>query len=269
MKTLIRDEQGESVLWWSWQDLRGEFKEGAERKAARRGWFCHYGRAWLHAPGNVFQLSWHFGSRRCSIGAGFSNRSFSEEAITLNMGIPFVGSFYFLIDRADWVKRLPGIGKGWEDGERELGISWSDGYLHLSLWCRPGHDWSRGDRWWHFKQPILWNPADFFLGRNKYSDRELETGTTEVTMPERTYPATYRLFESTWKRPRWPWPLRIVRGEIEVEGGIPIPGKGENSWDLDDDATYSLTCPATSPADLIEKMRASVLRRREKYGWNR
>lgn len=85
-------------------------------------------------------------------------------------------------------------------------------------------------------------------------------------MPEHPYPATVRLFESTWKRPRWPFARRMVRAEIEVEGGIPHPGKGENSWDCDDDATYSLTCQARTAEDAVAKLVGSVLRDRRNYG---
>lgn len=268
MKTIVRGTDGESAVWWHWQDLRGEGEEDrAKRRAARQG-FCTEGRAWLHVPGNCFQVSWRFGARRFALSATFSNRAFSDEAIVLRVGIPFIGLFYFLLDRAEWVKRLPGIGKGWQDGNREIGFSWYDGYLSISLWCRDGHDWSRGDRWWHRKQPILFNPANFFLGRAQYSDETLAEGITTIPMPEGEYPAKYRLFRSRWKRPRWPWAKTLLRANIEVERGIAIPGKGENDWDMDDDAIFSLTCPATTVTEAIQAYQASVARRRRKYGWH-
>ena len=58
-------------------------------------------------------------------------------------------------------------------------------------------------------------------------------------MPEGKYPAHVKRERRTWKRPRWFTPL--VRGywDVDVESGIPVPGKGENSWDCDDDAIFA------------------------------
>jgi hypothetical protein len=244
MKTLVRDRDGGTQVWWSWQDLR----------RIKRGGFCSEGRTWLHTETNCYQVAWHFFTRRPSLTLGFSSGASSDEAICLNIGIPFLGSFYFLVQRADWVKKLPGIGSDWNNGEREIGFTWSDDYLFLYLWSDPDHT-------------KLWSPAHFFLGRPKYSQVELEAGAVDVVLPDRTYPATYQLFESIWKRPRWPWSKRILRGEIEVAGGIPVPGKGENSWDLDDTTIDSMTCPATTKEELAQAFATAVLRKRAKYGW--
>lgn len=260
MNWIARDKDGECRFRWHWQDLR------VEHNSQSTG-FCTQGRAWFYIPKNSFHIEWYFGSRKCALKAEFSNSSLSEDAILIHVAIPFVLNFYFGVERAAWVKRLPGIGRGWQDSNREIGFSWYDGYLMLSLWCRNGNEWSRGDRWWHFKQPIMLNPADFFLGRDKYSDEPLESGEIEFSLPESDYIATYRLFCSTWKRPRWPRPRRLLRGEIGVEGGVPIPGKGENSWDCDDTVTYSLTCPATTKEELVAKFIEGIEKRRQKYGW--
>lgn len=262
MRYIVRGKEGESGIWWSWQDLR------AKGKRSPAG-FCTQGRAWLHMPANCFHVEWYLGGRKCALAATFGNRAFSDDAILFHIAIPFIFNFYFGIERAEWVKRLPGIGNGWQDGTREIGFSVHDGYLCLYLWCRDGSEWNRGDRWWHFKQPIMWNFVDFVLGRDKYSDEPIEAGEIEFSLPESDYIATYRMFRSTWKRPRWPWPHHLLRGEIEVEGGVPIPGKGENSWDLDDTVTYSLTCPASSKEELVEKFIEGVQKRRLEYGWTK
>jgi hypothetical protein len=47
---------------------------------------------------------------------------------------------------------------------------------------------------------------------------------------------------------------------------IPHPGKGENSYDCEDDATYSLTTEARNEAEAIGAMVATVMRSRQKYG---
>jgi hypothetical protein len=146
--------------------------------------------------------------------------------------------------------------------EQEITIRWHNGGLWWSLW-HPTMEWSSETPKWrhgHF------DPTDWLLGRHVYSSSDISTEPVEVPMPEKTYAGTVRMFESTWKRPRWPFVRRMVRADIEVKGGIPHPGKGENSWDCDDDATYSLTCQATTPEAAVAKMVESVLRDRRRYG---
>jgi hypothetical protein len=56
------------------------------------------------------------------------------------------------------------------------------------------------------------------------------------------------------------------RANLDIERGVPTPGKGENSWDCGQDATYGLTCPASTVEEALASLRASVMRDRERYG---
>lgn len=254
MKTLIRSADGDSLVWWSWQDLRGDWANPQGRKVKPKG-FCAHGRARLHVPNNCVHVEWDFGRLNCALSLEFSNRSFSDDAILFHIAIPFIVNFFVGVERADWVKQLPGIGPGWEDGDREIGMAVHDWTFWLYPWRnRDGRPWS-------------FHVLDFLLGRDQYSETQIESGAMQISMAEGKYPATYRLFRSTWKRPRWPWPTHLLRGDMEVEHGIPVPGKGENSWDQEDTAIYSLTCPATTREELAEKFVATVLRKRTQYGW--
>jgi hypothetical protein len=47
---------------------------------------------------------------------------------------------------------------------------------------------------------------------------------------------------------------------------IPVPGKGENAWDMEDDAIHSMGCVANSVDDAIIKLLNSVNRDRVRYG---
>jgi len=80
------------------------------------------------------------------------------------------------------------------------------------------------------------------------------------------YPATVRFFESTWKRPRWPWSKKIVRADIYPDTPIPYPGKGENSWDCDEDATHSMMTAEETELGAVVAMVESVLRSRYRHG---
>lgn len=242
------------------QDLRPEDRQEG---------FRTYGRAWfylwdiaLDRSRTVFHVEWQWGARRPALTIQFSDTHLDDDAILFNICIPRLIGLYLGVSRAPWVRHLPGVRwQGWGEGRipqppggnRELGIAWVDGYVFLYPWRDP-------DR------AVLWNPTDWLLGRQKYSTEDVEQGACVVSMPEGDYPATYRIFDSTWQRPRWPWTKRLRRGDIEIEGGIPIPGKGENSWDCEDTTMDGLTCVATTAAALVEKMRVSVMQRRDRYG---
>lgn len=255
MKTLVRTADGESAVWWSWQDLRGAWDEDRESRRKKQQGLCTEGRAWLYVPGNNFQVSWHLGSRSCAFELTFS--SIGDDDFCFYIAIPFLFAFWFMIGNLPIVKKLPGVkwNGEWGSGERKIGVA----IHHETFWIYP---WIDDDgRWWSLNFP------DFFFGRAKYSTVDLEQDTTVVPLPEGDYPAKYRLYRATWKRPRWPWAKTLLRGEIEVEKGIPIPGKGENSWDMDDDAIFSMTCVAATKEETVAAYVDSVMRTRGKYGW--
>lgn len=140
-------------------------------------------------------------------------------------------------------------------------------FFDQGVWWQFWHSnssWSnKTPRWRHGN----WHPLDTLFGSTKHSSRLIRQATVDIPMPERSYPATINLTEDTWKRPRaWWTSARIRRAIIDVEGGIPHPGKGENSYDCDEDATYSLTTQARDEAEAIGAMVETVMRSRRKYG---
>jgi hypothetical protein len=109
------------------------------------------------------------------------------------------------------------------------------------------------------------------FGRIKYTQGEQRYHAKTIYFPEGDYPISIKLSEDSWKYKRWPyWPLTkvISRAQVEVidEKGIPVPGKGENSWDCGDTATHSISGPANSVHEAMEMLRSSVNRTRSKYG---
>ena len=114
---------------------------------------------------------------------------------------------------------------------------------------------------------MCWHPLDTFFGRTAHSEEVIGTTSTVIPMPEKAYPCTVIMKRETWKRPRLPWAsYRHIRAHIECEDGVPHPGKGENSWDCDDDATFGLCCKADTVEEGIGKFVQSVLRDRRRYG---
>jgi hypothetical protein len=115
-----------------------------------------------------------------------------------------------------------------------------------------------------------WSWLDALLGKSVYSSRPLQgPGKAWVYCPEGRYEAIATIEMAEWRRPRWPWPARLRRLELNIPSGIPVPGKGENSWDCGDDATYGVTMsmrPGETLVLAIQRfVRECILRDREKY----
>jgi hypothetical protein len=171
---------------------------------------------------------------------------------------------------AQWVaaRLTPG---GW-DGDRALALHLCctdggamdlPGQLRWNLWTSDNTWSSSTPRWRHGS--FHW--ADALLGRVDYTDETIDIVDVVVPMPEGSYAGNVRVFESTWRRRRFPFlSMRMRRTTIEIPEGIPHPGKGESAWDCGDDATYSVTSPASTPQDAAISLAKSVMEQRMRYG---
>lgn len=155
---------------------------------------------------------------------------------------------------------VPGRYRNYGD-DREIAISFHNGGMWWSFWTDPMSWSSKTPKWRHGN----FNFIDFALGRDKCEHDTIEARDVLVPMPEKAYPAKAELQRWTWRRPRW-FAKTIMRVSIEIDGGIPLPGKGENSWDCGDDATFSITCMAKSIPEGVGILVGSVLRDRVRYG---
>lgn len=120
------------------------------------------------------------------------------------------------------------------------------------------------------------------------SSRTLATEIVGVPMPEGVYKARVELRETTWKRPRWPWPHKDRSYHLTVlsrptpdgpriehdehgnqkPGYIPVPGKGESSWDCGPDGIFSQIGPGRTVEDAVRSVRESALRKRRDRGYS-
>lgn len=237
--------------WWHWSnDTQGDQHESLDGTVPRR--LPLNARAWLHrhtkngGSRGVAEIGWSLTYRHFGIKVGVDD----ESGFVVSFGFGF---YVHLSYCPSWlrVRRT-----------REIALSFHDGGFFWSVWRDPMGGWDRSVPKW---REGAWYPANFFLGRVNYTTREVEKREVSVPMPEKAYPATATLFESTWKRPRW-FPERLMRVTIDVPGGIPKEGKGENSWDCGEDATFGITCPARSIPEGIGHLVGSVLKDRVKYG---
>lgn len=112
-------------------------------------------------------------------------------------------------------------------------------------------------------------PADRIFGRCECTTEVTGRGDVVVPMPEGVYPATWEREQRTWRRSRIPWPLRTRTDvSLSIEPGIPVPGKGENSWDIEDDGVCGTGGDTVAAA--VGNAVASATRQRRQYagpGW--
>ena len=179
----------------------------------------------------------------------------------------------------EWVKRAAEQQKmsGYQLdplGGRHTGLRFFDGSLWWDLWTNG--DWSDDDL---KKPPWLgngwggsYNVEAALFGRTKYEGGEvIVDAEAKVQMPEGAYPAKVTIKQVRWVRKRLPWTKRwLYRGSVEVEGGVPVPGKGSASYNCGDDATYSITFGADdellSEYVYLRKFTKSVLESRIRRG---
>lgn len=235
-----------------------------EKPNGKTGSMLRHGRCWLRLGGQsderphgsvgpTLRAEWSVPSGRFRLGLKFGG--YGDEDLQLSVGVGLFSLWLSVEDLPRWLKeRLP---KG-----RECEVYWYEKALWIKPWAR-FDSWVRSDPWWMRGVTIHFD--DLLLGKSKYTDETISEKEVLVPMPEGSYPAKVRMFLSTWSRPRW-FAKRLVRADIEIPGGIPIMGKGENSWDCGEDAIYSMTMPADDAEDAVGKMVTSVLERRRKYG---
>lgn len=221
-----------------------------------------HGRGWLYLNddgGNqqkTIGLEWCFGAHARHTGLTFNTGFVWDHEIHFMIGLWRLFCVFITVQHP--------IFPHWDHqhGDRQIGLRIFDGALWIDLW-RDDDKWD--NRNWRTR-PIVIHPMDILFGRTKHTQQSISIHEVDVALPEGKYPATVELYYSIWTRPRWPFARKIKRANIELRHGIPVPGKGENSWDLDDDAILSMTCPANTVEGAIGQVVESALRSRRRHG---
>lgn len=255
---LLKDDKGEPRVW----------SHGTSRSAKQgKAWWRNY-RWWLHGPNNwCFHTQWVI-ERSAGATLLFSLGEGDGPETKLVFGLPWLFTIYLVLEWNALRRFVRTVGtKRYKGGDwdmpitREIGFRVFDGRIWFSLWSDP-HDSSHHKRWQEFN----WGPANFFLGRPRHWREDEREYTGEVVLPEGSYPATITLYTACRKRPRWPRIDRWPRSEVEIESGIPIPGKGENSWDCGDNAIYGISSAQETVEEALAACAESILHTRLKYG---
>lgn len=231
-----------------------------EKPGGRKGSMLLHGRCWWKfgrrdgSGDTKYMLEWRLGSKSCRASANFNGPD--DHNLMISVCLPPVALYFGVRSKlvSRWFKG------SYKDRELELAIhSWA---IWWNLWT-PSMEWScETPRWrngsFHFLR--------FLSGKDRFEKRLLSEEPALVPMPERPYKAVVRLYECTWRRARW-FPKRQLRADVDLNNDpIGIPGKGENSWDCGDDATYSLWCLAGTVESAIAQTVESCLKTRRKYG---
>jgi hypothetical protein len=233
-----------------------------------------HGRGWLYLWSKTIGLEWCFLQSSSNFSATITVGGEESHQLQFHLELPYLFSVFLSFQKflhfRDW--------HYWGAFGRKTGIQ----YFANAFWF---YLWHNDDETRFAMRPkihgihihyekhgcmISFHLADFFFGLAQYTTIDLSTSQGMVILPEGAYPVNVRIFESTWKRPRWPRPVKMIRADVEAvdqQHGIPShAGKGENSWDLEDDALFSMTLPVSTPEEALKRVADSILRDRQKYG---
>lgn len=239
-------------IWFHSQNLNG-------KRNGLKGSKWRHGRAWLHGFGNCLNWEWAF-FWDSSTAIGFTLGA--EEDLKLHVAIWRLFSLWFSIGTIlprRWRRSLKWWDKSWG---RTSDIRIFNGHIWFNI-HNDTTGWSSRQWWSDFNFDL----ESFFLGKLMHSSRVVESGETRIAFLEGTYPVRWEKVVHEWRRPRW-FIKRMIKFDLKMDGKpIPVPGKGENSWDCEDDAIHSLCTPANNLPEALSHLTNSVLRTRERYGW--
>jgi hypothetical protein len=127
------------------------------------------------------------------------------------------------------------------------------------------NSWKSGTPKWRSGN---FNPLDYFLGSKEHSKEVVSSEAIEIAMPEKTYKWKVDFLKRIYKRKRFPWPEVIHCYSADCLEGeqIPHPGKGENSWDCEEGATFGMSGPGKTIEEVIGKITETVWRSRRRHG---
>lgn len=251
-----------TVMHLRWQNLNDDLPTcDAAGQRRRPGSGLRHGRAWLRSSsagpdGLLASWEWSFGhDLGCSIAFKVGGEG-GGWAWTIA-----VRWLFYLHLRLAFLPTPKALRYG---PSREISLCEHDGSIWWTVWRDWKDGWSRDVPRWRDGN---FSFVDFLLGKVRHETVLLEERDVLIPMPEGSYPARCKMVERVWHRSRWP-SKRWRCGEVELprERPIPIPGKGENSYDCGEDALYSQSAAARTPAEAVANVVRSALEARDRYG---
>lgn len=114
---------------------------------------------------------------------------------------------------------------------------------------------------WHRITDAILGRADCFTENQEWKRKKCV-----IPMPEGDYPAVASFERRVWVRKRSPFHRVRLDTSIDIPVGIPFSGKGENSWDMGEDALYGTGCGGHDLQKAIEAVQKSVMDYRKRRG---
>lgn len=212
-------------------------------------------RLWIYYKGhrNLLNLEWQFFRKATHAGIDVGwRKQRRRHSPKLFIGIPWLFNLWIHLFDVD----------EWED--YEFGIRFHSGCVWFHIFSNPVES-NSSDPW--YRRAHCFNPLDFILGRIRHTREETGSESVEIPMPEGVYHGLAVFETVTWKRPRWPWPKSRKGVWITVpNGGVPFPGKGENSWDCGMDGLCGAGVDGESVEKAIGHFVGCALANRRRYG---
>lgn len=191
-------------------------------------------------------------------------------AWVLSVYLPWLARFLPDEDRGN------GFALSVEDQRPAIGLPWADAMVSVWVWnddmCWES-DQLKAWPWQGYGWSFFYHPFRWVVGDTRHEELEGDVVNAGIAMPEGVYPATIQVNRSRWTRPRWfdgPW---MWRARVKVPNGVPIPGKGENSWDCEDDAVFGSTLAVElerpSLQSVADQFAENITARRQRYASSR
>ena len=227
-----------------------------ETHASGKGDFPFEGRFCVNIGNDeIFRFSYTLGELRTSFGVTCSP---DEARIGVRFCVPGLSLF---VSSSSWER----YGKTTKAiGHKTLDLSVHDGHIwYTTPFADP--DIHRTEDPWYYRGAI--DLEELLLGKESFSREQMSQPiAVTIPMPEGSYAGVYTAEKLTWDRPRWFSKSRVMT-TIRCDEGVPIQGKGENDYDIDQDAIYAHHSEdASNPAQAVGQFVASALQQRWRYG---
>jgi hypothetical protein len=169
----------------------------------------------------------------------------SQVTLHIGLGIGLSISFARFLPEGWYPSYISKYGYGRLGCEKKVSVSFHGGSIWWCFWKDDDESfrtsWRKG----------CFHLVDIIKGKHIYNKNEVERNVFVLPFLEGNYNVEVIRFERIDKWQRW-FTSKMISFEVRagyyqdgrwVEKGIPVEGKGENSWDCDEDATYSMSFP--------------------------
>lgn len=257
---MMKENDGRGWFYWHWQNLT---KDDLPKNSRKSKVFAKSGRAWFtfgdysDYKQTEVKFEWYLLSR--GLGCSFTFDSDPEETLKWNINVPGINLYLTIANRPirDALKAL-------KIPDGRFDIYFFQKAIWWQFWGSVWGDMSSSDPWW--KKSYSFHFLDFLLGSTRFTESDLSDWNQHIVIdPIGTFKPYTKVVLRTWKRPRW-FATKAIYTEINFEMPDKPPsfcGKGENSWDQDDDGIWGTSFKTADTKEAIsmyvkrvEEMRA-------------